>query len=254
MFELLRALGLNPLEWSQLVSNTGQGSPYIGEILDAGFDQAAAVVAMLTPDDLASLHPSLLDQNDPDFEQRPTGQARPNVLFETGMAFGRNPERTIIVQIGNLRPFSDVTGRHVVRFDDSATARNELRNRLKAADCAVTESGSDWLSAGNFTTNVESHPSSGPAEFVRNDAEDQMQSLRELIQQMRTSEMWLSQIFRRGPAAFDGIPAGVGLIDYPLALRLLHDKGAVEIFEERNLRYNAFGETFSKDYRFSVRP
>jgi hypothetical protein len=61
-----------------------------------------------TPDDPARLNPSLRDKNDPDFEQVPTPQARPNVIFETGMAFALHPTRTILVQIGHLRPFSDI--------------------------------------------------------------------------------------------------------------------------------------------------
>jgi hypothetical protein len=68
------------------------------------------------------------------------------------MAFGRFPDRTVIVEIGNLRPFSDVAGRHVVRLDDSTQRRQELALRLRACGCDVEiESRTDWHTAGDFS-------------------------------------------------------------------------------------------------------
>ena len=51
----LRAVGLEPIEWNQAVKATKKGSPYLGEILDKAFRDAAAVVVLLTPDDSAKL-------------------------------------------------------------------------------------------------------------------------------------------------------------------------------------------------------
>jgi predicted nucleotide-binding protein len=150
MFDFLRAIGLNPIEWNRAISATGSGSPYIGQALDAAFAMVQAVVVLMTPDDIAQLareHAS--GDDDPDLE--PKGQARPNVLFEAGMAFGHHPDRTILVELGALRPFSDVAGRHTVRLDDSARRRHELANRLKDAGCDVDDTGSDWLETGDFT-------------------------------------------------------------------------------------------------------
>jgi hypothetical protein len=84
LFTFLRALGLAPIEWSEAVRMTGEGSPYIG-------------------------------------------------------------------QMGKLRPFSDVAGRHAVRIDGSASRRKELAQRLESAGCAVSLAGEDWLTAGDFT-------------------------------------------------------------------------------------------------------
>jgi len=150
MFEFLRATGLNPIEWGEAVKMTGKGSPYIGEVLDTAFANAQAVVALLTADDVACLRDELQQEHDLDYEKNPTPQARPNVLFEAGMAFGRYPDRTIIVEIGQLRPFSDVAGKHAVRFRGSPENRTELRDRLKTAGCAVKDAGTDWLKTGNF--------------------------------------------------------------------------------------------------------
>jgi hypothetical protein len=65
-------------------------------------------------------------------------------LFEAGMAIGHDADRTILVELGNVRPFSDVAGRHVIRMDGGAARRKELANRLETAGCAVNLSHDDW--------------------------------------------------------------------------------------------------------------
>lgn len=150
MFSFLRAIGLQPIEWSQAVRATGSGSPYIGDILGAAFSEAQAIVVLLTPDDEARLHQRLAQDGDPLHETELSGQARPNVLFEAGMAMGRDPDRTVLVEVGSLRPFSDIGGRHTIRFDGSSPRRQELAERLRTAGCAVKLDGTDWHSAGEF--------------------------------------------------------------------------------------------------------
>ena len=51
LFDFLRAIDLRPLEWSDAIALTGKGSPYVGEVLDAAFSNAHAVVVLFTPDD-----------------------------------------------------------------------------------------------------------------------------------------------------------------------------------------------------------
>ncbi|MEZ5175496.1 MAG: nucleotide-binding protein [Acidimicrobiia bacterium] len=97
MFEFLRSLGLRPLEWSQALQLTGTGSPYIGEVLDHAFSAAQAVVVLMTPDEIAYLQLDYASNRD-DPEHAPSAQARPNVLFEAGMAF----TRTVLDVYGHL--------------------------------------------------------------------------------------------------------------------------------------------------------
>jgi len=150
MFAFLRSIGLDPIEWSEAVKMTGEGSPYIGRVLDAAFDAAQAIVVLLTPDDVAYLRTEYASgEDDPELE--PLAQARPNVLFEAGMAMGRDARRTVLVEFGRLRPFSDVAGRHAVRIDGSASKRKDLAQRLESAGCAVNLAGEDWLTVGDFT-------------------------------------------------------------------------------------------------------
>lgn len=150
LFNFLRSIGLDPLEWSVAVQATGKSAPYIGEVLDAAFSRTHAVVVLFTPDDEARLMPPFRSHDDPPYESELTGQARPNVLFEAGMAMASAEERTIFVELGNLRPFSDIAGRHTIRLDNSSQRRQELAKRLQAAGCPVNLEGTDWHSAGDF--------------------------------------------------------------------------------------------------------
>ena len=152
MFTFLRALGLEPVEFLEARKFTGDPSPYVGEILEAAFERAQAVVVLLTPDDEARLRPDLQRPTDPPYEKSLMGQARPNVLFEAGMAFMSHPGRTVIVQIGEVRPFSDIAGKHIIYMDGSTEKRQELANRLIDAKCLVKLTGTDWHTSGDLKT------------------------------------------------------------------------------------------------------
>jgi predicted nucleotide-binding protein len=130
---------------------TREPSPYVGKILDTAFTKAAAVVVLLTPDDDVRLRKKHHKSNEPGYEKDLRGQARPNVLFEAGMAFGSHPKSTVLVQIGDVKPFSDVAGRHVVHLNGSPERRRELATKLANAGCSVDTDGSDWFSAGDFS-------------------------------------------------------------------------------------------------------
>lgn len=151
MFTFLRAIGVKPIEWNSALAMTKKAAPFIGEILEAAFAKARAIVVLLTPDDLAQLRSDLLTPSDKPYERTLTGQARPNVLFEAGMAFVTHPGQTILVQLGTLREFSDVAGRHVVHMTNTFEKRQELATKLKNSGCDVDTTGSDWVNAGDFT-------------------------------------------------------------------------------------------------------
>jgi len=136
------------MEWTQATQLTGVATPYIGNVIDVGFEAAQAIVVLLTPDDIAYLRPEYAGDGDPDCE--PSGQARPNVLFEAGMAMGRQPARTVLVELGQVRAFTDVAGRHVLRLDNSAAKRREVGTRLGTAGCSVDWTGEDWMTAGDL--------------------------------------------------------------------------------------------------------
>lgn len=149
LFDWLRAVGLKPREWSQLVHASGSGSPFIGDVLKQAFRDAQAVVVLFTPDEHAALRGGL-GQGQPEWRL----QARPNVLFEAGMAFASHPEQTVLVVLGDQELPSDLAGRHYVRLGTPQALR-DLARRLERAGCPVDLTGEQWLDTGRFPTRVD---------------------------------------------------------------------------------------------------
>ena len=151
--EFLTSLGLHIVDFEfDAIAATGSGAPYTGDILTAAFHLARAVIVFLTPDEKVQLRP--VHAASPS-ELREEYQARPNVYFEAGMAFLSHPQRTVIVELGNTRPFSDIIGRHTIRLDDSWETREKLISRLRVAGCEVEPKDDRWRSAGEFMASVE---------------------------------------------------------------------------------------------------
>jgi predicted nucleotide-binding protein len=148
--DLLRAVRLEPLEWETMVEATGSAAPYLGQVVARAPHLAQATLVLLTPDDVVELHSDLYLDNDPPQERARSGQARPNVLFELGLALMAYPERTIVVEVGQMRPIADLGGLNVIRFDGSAVAIKKVLDRLEQAGCPVDIKGTDWLDTGRF--------------------------------------------------------------------------------------------------------
>jgi predicted nucleotide-binding protein len=150
MFNFLSALGCKPVEFHQAVSRVrGSGNPFIGQVLDKAFQQVQALVVLFSPDDEAKLKDQFLKSSEVLTEGRYRGQARPNVTFEAGMAMGRHEEKTIMVQVGDIKSFSDIAGRHMVHLDDSFDSRNDFATRLSRL-CKVDTTGTRWAKVGTF--------------------------------------------------------------------------------------------------------
>jgi hypothetical protein len=62
--------------------------------------------------------------------------------------WGRNEARSVLVELGHVKQFSDVHGRHVVRLDNSIERRLALATRLRTAGYAVNADGTDWHTRG----------------------------------------------------------------------------------------------------------
>jgi predicted nucleotide-binding protein len=146
----LGSLEIKVLEWNKAVTLTGKPNPYIGEVIDAGFQHAQAIVVLFTPDDEAKLRDKYIKPGEPAYERKLMGQPRQNVTFEAGMALAKYPSTTVLARVGNLRPMSDVGGLHILHLADSATSRKQLVSKLKIAGVVLNDDGDDWLSAGEF--------------------------------------------------------------------------------------------------------
>jgi predicted nucleotide-binding protein len=149
-FTFLRSIGLEPLEWTDIIEATGNPAPHIGEVLEKGFALAQAALVLFTPDDEARLRDEYHTPNDPDFEKSLYPQPRPNVLFEAGMAMAKFPRGTVLVQVGPIRPFSDISGIHYLRMDNSMAKRQQLAERLRMTGCKVDLDTTLWHTAGKF--------------------------------------------------------------------------------------------------------
>jgi predicted nucleotide-binding protein len=146
----IRAIGLRPLEWSQARKLTRKPTPFTWEIVDTALKNAGAIVALLTPDDEARLRKHLWSPNEKAAEKKLLNQPRQNVLFEAGVAYGRDPQRTVLVRVGSHRPMSDLDGHHIIELNNSAESRQTVADALSTAGCPVDRTGTDWLRAGKF--------------------------------------------------------------------------------------------------------
>ncbi|WP_238009396.1 nucleotide-binding protein [Dactylosporangium sp. AC04546] len=151
MRELLSLLGLRVLEWEPLVRTAGLGpAPMLREVIHDGMRRAQAIVVLMTPDDVVSLHPDLRSVREDPHELAPQGQPRPNVLMELGAAMFAFPEATIVVKAGHIRPMADLGGVNFIDFRDVADAGPKLVNRLRVAGCIVDDTGQEWRRRARF--------------------------------------------------------------------------------------------------------
>jgi predicted nucleotide-binding protein len=146
LFDWLRAIGLQPQEWSQVIRAAGIASPYIGQALERAFSNAQAVVAFFTPDERVLARNA--SPKDPGAWRM---QARPNVLIEAGMALTTHPDRTVLVVLGDQELPSDLAGRHYVRLSHTSSGPlHDLAGRLEQAKCEIDTTGSAWLNPARF--------------------------------------------------------------------------------------------------------
>ena len=153
MYAFLGALGLKSQEWGHAIRSVRRrgGNPYVNDAVNKIMEQAEAIVVLLSPDDEVQLKPQFLSKSELQTEGKPRGQTRPNVIFETGIAIGAHHKKTIIVQIGDVKPFTDIGGMHILRMNGSDASRNELAKRLEDLGCTINTDGDHWLRAGDFT-------------------------------------------------------------------------------------------------------
>lgn len=150
LHNFLRALGLTPLEWSQARKLTGIPTPYTWQVVDCALQLAGAIVVLMTPDDEARLREDLWGDHENALEKEFLKQPRQNVLFEAGVAYGRSPERTVLLRIGSQRPMSDLAGHHVLQLTNDPASRQQVADALANAGCPVNTTGTDWFRAGDF--------------------------------------------------------------------------------------------------------
>jgi predicted nucleotide-binding protein len=153
MYAFLRAIGLNPMEWDHAIDRaSGGANPIVGEVINTAMKKAQGVMVLLSPDEEAKLKSKFAGTRDKKNRLHTLeGQPRPNVIFEAGLALGAHSDKTILVQVGDIRDISDIAGKHMAHFDGSAASRKNLVRRLqKKLKFKVDTVGNHWLEVGNF--------------------------------------------------------------------------------------------------------
>jgi len=153
MAAFLKKLSIKPVCFDDAIPWTGRGNPHPCEVIQAAFPRVGAVVVLMSGDDIACLKPEYQREDDPDHEKRLTPQARPNVLFEAGLAYGLPDDRTILVQVGNIRGLTDLLGFHIPRMRNTKRFRDDLIGRLRTAGCSISKK-KGWEIAGDFDAAV----------------------------------------------------------------------------------------------------
>jgi predicted nucleotide-binding protein len=153
MYELLGALGLKAQEWGHAIraARGKGGNPYVNDVVTKIMDQAQAIVVLLSPDDEAKLKDQFVGKHERQTEGKLRGQARPNVIFETGIAIGTHHRKTVMVQVGSLKSFTDIGGMHILHLTGDDKSRHDFANRLADLGCKIDRGGDHWLRAGDFT-------------------------------------------------------------------------------------------------------
>lgn len=153
MYEFLGALGLKALEWGHAIraARGKGGNPYVNDAVTKVMEQAQAIVVVLSPDDEAKLKNQFVKQHERQSEGKLRGQARPNVIFETGIAIGTHHKKTVMVRVGEVKPFTDVGGMHIPHLSEVESTRHDFANRLEDLGCKINRDGDHWLRAGDFT-------------------------------------------------------------------------------------------------------
>ena len=138
LMKFLNILGIITIPWHVLVRAVDKPNPNILDIVMKGFELAWGAIILFTPDEISYLLKKYIKDDDPDYEYNKSCQSRPNVLFEAGISFGCKPDRTILTQIGYIRPFSDISGKYIIHLD-SKEGISHLILELKKIGCLMDE-------------------------------------------------------------------------------------------------------------------
>lgn len=150
MYEFLGALGLKPQEWGHAIRAARGGNPYVNDAVTRIMERAQAIVVMLSPDDEVNLKSQFVTRNERATEGKLQGQARPNVIFETGIAIGTHHKKTVIVQMGEVKRFTDIGGMHILNLSGSDASRNEFANRLEKSGCKIDRARKELLPSAHL--------------------------------------------------------------------------------------------------------
>lgn len=141
------------MEWDQAIKAAkGGANPIVGDVIREAMDRVQGVMVLLSPDEETKLKSRLATVGDMKKKLHVKGfQPRPNVILEAGLALGGHSDKTILVQVGDIREISDIAGKHMVHLDNSFASRKHLADRLESKlKFKVDLTGRTWQTIGNF--------------------------------------------------------------------------------------------------------
>lgn len=141
----LQSLGLQEWTFDEVAVAEGNAAS-IFDIVHRGVSGTRAVIVLFTPDERAALQAQLAAPDDKP-QDKVRWQARPNVIYEAGLARGLNPEGTILVSFGDVELPSDLAGIKIVKMENHPRRRKELRERLIKAGCSLNDSSGAWMTS-----------------------------------------------------------------------------------------------------------
>lgn len=153
MYSFLRALGLFPMEWNDAIKAAkGGANPNVGDVINHAMNKVQGVMVLFSPDEQAKLKGKFASSLDRKKGLATLeGQPRPNVILEAGLALGAHSDKTILVQVGDIREISDIAGKHMVHLSNTTASRKALAMRLRdKLKFKVNIDGDAWMDVGNF--------------------------------------------------------------------------------------------------------
>jgi predicted nucleotide-binding protein len=167
----LRSLGLEPVWFRDVRKNMG-GTAQIIRVVEQGMKEAHGVLALVTPDEFSVLRPPMRKPGESG-EAVERWQARPNVLFEAGMAYMRDPDRVAFVLFGEAKLFTDTAGMCVfwpTNDHGPESHRTQLRDLLGGGMHCDINDGHDWMTSGDFDAVIRGLSGVSPRDPFRTNA------------------------------------------------------------------------------------
>lgn len=154
----LKSLKLSPMQWTEGVSATGKPTPFTEDVINAAFENAQAIVVLLSPDEKVFLKEEFKQVDDAVEGYRP----RPNVIYETGIAMALHSERTLVIEAGNNLEISDLKGRNVIKINErnevDLQQRESIISRLHTCGCLIDDSDGGWKKTARLTPTSRVEP------------------------------------------------------------------------------------------------
>jgi predicted nucleotide-binding protein len=153
MYAFLSSIGIVPMEWDHAIKAAkGGANPIVGDVIKQAMEKVQGVMVLFSPDEEAKLTSKLATDGDKRKNLHLKGfQPRPNVILEAGLALGAHSDKTILVEVGNVREISDIAGKHLVHLSNSFAARKRLADRLESKlRFKIDLTGTTWQEIGNF--------------------------------------------------------------------------------------------------------